>query len=80
MESATITRATQTVTDEQVRLINEIWDVKQLLGHDVGHEAMQTLLTKDGEALSEYKLRSILHDLKNAHRKGEPKHVQSAAV
>jgi len=70
------------LNDEQVRLINEIWDVIELLDPDLDKdqslESLKARTMENDVTLPDNKLRRVLLDLKTRHRKGEV--VQAALV
>jgi hypothetical protein len=62
---------------EQVRLVNEIWDVSELLDPGFSPEALRDLVRSGEELLPAHDLRRILHGLKKRHRKPETVGVTS---
>ena len=61
------------LSDEQIRLVNEIWDTSELLNKNLKTEDIKKLTTgEDGMVLPDHKLRAVLLSLKNKHRKGSP--------
>lgn len=68
-----MTMAPPSASKEQVALVNEIWDVSCLLNPKFKWEALKVLVQADDEILPEHRLRRILLQLKDKHRKGTPK-------
>jgi hypothetical protein len=56
------------LTDEQVRLVNDIWDHAERVGQL--KDGIQKLVAPEGIALSEYQLRRIALGLREKFRKG----------
>jgi hypothetical protein len=56
-------------TDEQIKLVWEIWDNRQRLGLDVNQEVIKQLTTNEqGEYLPAVELRRLNHRYKNERR------------
>jgi type II secretory pathway component PulJ len=59
----------QRPTQEQLELVNSIWEHLQLLGRDASAAAVQALVTADGAFLPAVRLRSIKEELRETYRR-----------
>jgi hypothetical protein len=65
---ATATATATIATDGQVALVNEIWDLAEVVHKVFTPQELRTLITRNHELLSEYELRKVLLHLKKVHR------------
>ena len=66
------------LSEEQVKVISEIWDLLEKMGKPTSKEEVEKITAPDGVVLPEFKLRAIRLSLKEAHLHGAKPKLETA--
>lgn len=68
----------QPLTNEQIKVIGEIWELLELMGEPTSHADLEKIIAPDGVVLTEFKLRAIHLAMKEARLHGKSRKVGAA--